>query len=150
MHQINIQQKAKAKPGYTEVFWHENEFTGLAKTLFHRITIPLTAFDSGLEYENQPVETEISIDWIILNLDNPHDLDGLTITKEGYPQMEATIYLGGAHNWCDVRKLNIKKIGENSYAIDAALMIDLEHEGVAQNEDFHFQTVVTISDLTNT
>lgn len=53
MDTINLQQKTRAKKGIVEPYWFENDTIGLPRTLFYRITIPLQAFDSGLEYEEQ-------------------------------------------------------------------------------------------------
>jgi hypothetical protein len=142
MDKINLQNKAKAKKGTAEMYWFENEFTGLKKTLFHRITIPLTPFNSGLEYESQPVKTAIFFEWLVLNLSDPTDLDGLTILSQKNEKLETSVYIGGAHNWCDVVKLNINRKKGDTYAIEGELMIDFEHEGVAQNEVFNFQTTI--------
>ncbi len=142
MNKINLQNKVKAKKGTAEMYWHENEFTGLKRTLFHRITIPLTAFDSGLDYESQPVKTKIFIEWLVLNLPNPTDLDGLEISNQKYEQLEASVYIGGAHNWCDVMKLNIKRKKDNTYFVEGELSIDFENEGVAENENFSFKTTI--------
>jgi hypothetical protein len=140
MDKIDLQSKAKAKRGTAEMYWFENEFTGLKRTLFHRIKIPLTAFNSGLEYESQPVKTEIVFEWLILNLNDPSDLDGLTISSKKHKTLEASVYIGGAHNWCDVINLNIKKKKGDTYAIDGELLIEFENEGVAKNEIFKFRT----------
>ena len=147
MTKINLQSKAKAKKGTAEMYWFENAFIGLKKTLFHRITLPLTSFNSGLNYESQPVKTEIVIDWLVLNLTHPNDLDGLTISSQKYEKMEASVYIGGAHNWCDVIELNINRKKGDIYSIKGELMIDFEHEGVAENENFTFQT--TIENINN-
>ena len=142
MNKINLQNKAKTKQGRAEMYWFENEFVGLKKTLFHRITIPLMPFDSGLLYESQPVKTEIVIDWLVLNLANPTDLDGLILSNQRYEKMEASVYIGGAHNWCDVVKLTINKKKNTTYNIEGELLIDFEHEGVAENETFFFQATL--------
>lgn len=140
MDKINLQDKAKAKHGTAEMYWFENDFVGLKETLFHRITIPLTSFNSGLEYESQPVKTDIVFEWMVLNLVNPTDLDGLTISSQKYEKMEASVYIGGAHNVCDVNRLNIKIKKDNTYFIEGEILIIFEHEGVAENELFTFQT----------
>ena len=142
MDKINLQDKAKAKKGIAEMYWFENEFVGLKKTLFHRITIPLTPFDSGLNYESQPVETEIVIDWLVLNLVDPTNLDGLTLSNQQYEKMEASVYIGGAHNWCVVNKLTIHRKKDAVYFVEGTLLIDFENEGVAENEVFSFETMV--------
>jgi hypothetical protein len=142
MEKINLQNKAKTKKGTAEMYWHENEFTGLKRTLFHRIIIPLTPFDSGLEYESQPVKTKIFIEWLALNLANPEDLDGLNISSQKYEGLQTSVYIGHAHNWCDINYLHIKRKKDNVYFIEAELMLDFEHEGVAENEIFTFETTI--------
>jgi hypothetical protein len=142
MSKINLQNKAKAKRGTAETYWFENDFVGLKKTLFHRITVPLTPFNSGLEYESQPVKTAIVFDWLVLNLINPKDLDGLEISSQKYEKMETSTYIGGAHNICDVNRLNIKRKKDNTYFIEGEILIVFEHEGVAENEVFTFQTTI--------
>jgi hypothetical protein len=144
MNKINLQNKAKAKKGTAEMYWFENEFVGLPKTLFHRITIPLTPFDSGLAYESQPAKTAISIDWLVLNLSNPSDLDGLTISNAQYKKMEASVYIGGAHNWCEVNQLTINRKKDNLYFVAGDLLIDFEAEGVAEKENFNFKTTMEL------
>ncbi len=144
MNKINLQNKAKAKKGTAEMYWFENDFVGLPKTLFHRITIPLTPFDSGLAYESQPVKTAISIDWLVLNLSNPSDLDGLTISNAQYEKMEASVYIGGAHNWCEVNQLTINRKKNNLYFVAGDLLIDFEAEGVAEKENFNFKTTMEL------
>ena len=49
MDKIQLQNKTKALDGTIEAYWFENENIGLKNTLFHRLTIPLVAFDSGLD-----------------------------------------------------------------------------------------------------
>ena len=68
MKKIELQRKTTAKKGRIEMYYFENNSIGLKKTLFHRIYIPLEPFDSGLEYESQPIETEIVIEWLNLKL----------------------------------------------------------------------------------
>lgn len=139
---INLQQKTKAKRGQAEKYWFENENIGLAKTLFHRITIPLEPFDSGLEYEQQPVETEIVIEWLNLGLKNPDDLDGVELSQTEKGIGETTIYVGSAHNWCEIEYLKLNRIQGNIYNIQGKLLIDFETEGVGENEIFEFETLI--------
>jgi len=142
MKKINLQKKAQAHGGSVEKYWFENEANGLEKTLFHRISIPLTPFNSGLEYESQPVETEIVIEWLNLNLVNPDDLENLQISSQEYEDLEASVYVGGAHNACEILKLDFQKKEENNYQIEGEISIDFESEGVAQNEGFSFQSII--------
>ncbi|QHT65664.1 hypothetical protein GXP67_02775 [Rhodocytophaga rosea] len=142
MEKINLQSKTKAEKGIAEKYWFENSDIGLSNTLFHRICIPLTPFDSGLEYESQPVETEIVIEWLNLKLQNPDELNNLTITSQAYEELEASVYIGGAHNMCDVKRLEITKKENDNYLVKGELLIDFQSEGVGENEAFNFQTEV--------
>ncbi|GAB1270337.1 hypothetical protein NBRC116493_35910 [Aurantivibrio infirmus] len=144
MHKIGLQKKTKAKIGKVEAHWFENESIGLRKTLFHRITIPLEPFDSGLEYEEQPLLTEIVLDWYELKLENPSELDGANLSHELYPDAEASVYVGYAHNWCDVKELVFSKINDGSYEVKGYVIVEFENEGVATNEPFTFDTTIEV------
>lgn len=141
MLKIDLQNKTRPKNGTIESYWFENESAGVSNTLFHRITIPLMPFDSGLDYVEQPEETELVIDWLELDLDDPSNLDGIVITSDKYEDSEASIYIGSAHNWIDITQLKLKKVGRDNYEIEASLTIDFEFEGVAEKEGFHFKTM---------
>jgi hypothetical protein len=142
MNKINLQKKSQARGGSAGKYWFENKIIGLEKTLFHRISIPLTPFNSGLKYESQPVETEIVIEWLILNLTNPDDLDNLQISSQKYEGLEASVYVGSAHNVCEVLKLNFQRKEGDNYWVEGEIIIDFESQGVAQNEIFSFQTTI--------
>ena len=146
MDKIYLQRKTEALSGSIESYWFKNEHIGLANTLFHRITIPLAPFDSGLEYEEQPLETEIVLEWYQLNLENPAHLDGLNLSHEAYPDAEASVYVGGAHNWCHVKRLELKHVGEKHFEVTGELVIEFESEGVGENEPFHFKTIAKYLD----
>ncbi len=142
MDKINLQSLTKAEKGIVEKYWFENEHIGLKRTLFHRVYIPLTPFNSRLDYEEQPVETAIVMEWLDLKLKNPDDLDNLQLKSSLEDETEVSIYLGNAHNPCDIVRMNWRKTSENNYLVNAELMIDFEYEGVAKNESFNFETVV--------
>ena len=142
MDNINLQLKTSTQIGIVEKYWFENKNIGLKKTLFHRINIPLKPFDSGLDYVEQPENTEIVIEWLKLDLENPYDLDGLEITSQNYEDLEASIYIGGAHNQCEVLTLQLHKVGVDKYEICCELKINFESEGVAKDELFKFETKI--------
>lgn len=144
MDKIELQRKTKAMRGNVEVYWFENESIGLNKTLFHRLTIPLAPFDSGVEYEDQPLSTEIIFDWYALDLDRPTELDGANLDSESYPDSESTVYIGSAHNWCDVKELLFSRIDDGSYEVFGSVVVEFENECVAQNEQFTFKTTVDV------
>lgn len=142
MIEINLENKAECLKGKIEHYWFENPHIGLSKTQFHRIEIPLTPFDSGLEYDDQPLETVIMIEWLKLELTDPMDLNGVIISHDKFPDTECTIYIGCAHNPCDIRSLTLEQINANILAISGIIDIDFEHEGVAKNESFTFKTEI--------
>jgi hypothetical protein len=144
MKEIQLQEKTKAKRGLIEIYWFENEFIGLEKTLFHRIYVPLEPFDSGLDYEDQPVSTEIVFEWIELKLKDPTKLDGLTMKNTSFEEVEITVYVGTAHNICFLEAMELEEIGKNQFKIDCKLLIDFEGSGVGKNEYFEFSTVLEL------
>lgn len=139
---IDLQNKTQAEKGTVEKYWFENENIGLKRTLFHRISIPLKPFDSGLEYEQQPLETCLFVDFLKLDLPNPNELDGLVITTDKDSENDASVYVGSAHNPFDINKLTFNKIDENIYNAEGEIEIIFEHEMVAKNELFSFNTTV--------
>ncbi len=144
MNIIDLQNKTKARKGKVEIYWFENENIGLKKTQFHRIIIPLEPFDSSVDYEEQPVSTEMVLDWYELNLDNPFDLDGVYLSQDCYPEAEGSVYIGCAHNWCDVKELLFSKIDNDTFNLIGTVVVDFESEGVAKNESFNFKVVVEV------
>ena len=143
---INLQDKTEALPGKIESYSFENPHIGLKRTQFHRVSIPLKSFDSGLDYEEQPVETSIEFDWYELKLLAPQKIDGLNLSAENYPESEASVYVGCAHNWCHVNKLLISPGTNNEFQVSGELFIEFQNEGVAKNEPFSFATTVTYNE----
>ena len=139
---IDLQNKTKTLNGTLEKYWFANKNIGLTKTLFHKIIIPLKPFDSGIEYEQQPVDTSLIIEWLNLDLENPKNLNGINIKSDKTSEFDASIYIGNTHNPFDIKKLVFEKTDHNSYKIVGEIMVDFEHEMVAENEDFSFQTIV--------
>lgn len=143
---IDLQKKTYAKNGTIETYWFENEHVGLKKTLFHKITVPLNPFNSGFEHESQPLETCLFIDWLDLNLADPLNLDGMTITSAKYPTVEGSIYVGSVHNPFDILQLSFQKISEKSYRIKGLISIDFEYEMTANKESFRFQNTISFNE----
>ena len=145
MDEINLQSKTKAKVGTIEYYWFENENIGLKNTLFHRISIPLEPFDSSLEYVEQPEDTLLMIEWINLGIKDPSLLAGIEITSESTKDVEASIYIGAAHNWTNIHTLHLKEIAPNKYEIYGKVTVEFENEMVAKNEDFEFTTTAVFT-----
>lgn len=139
---IGLQNKTKAKTGKVKKYWFENSQIGLEKNLFYRFHIPLTKFDSGLDYVEQPEDTEIVIEWLRIDLPDSNNLDSLKITSAEYEEAECSIYLGGAHNPCKIMKLDFIGISEDEYIIDCKLLVDFEKTGVGMKELYEFQTKI--------
>jgi hypothetical protein len=142
---IGLQVKARPLEGTIEHYWFENEHVGLARTLFHRIRIPLEPFDSGLEYVQQPEETELVVEWINLGLDDPAALDGVEIATGRTPDVEASIYLGGAHNWYHIHRLTLTREGSR-YRVVGSGTVAFSREGVANDEHFAFEAMAVYRD----
>lgn len=141
MEVIDLQAKARPLPGTIEHYWFESEHVGLSRTLFHRIHVPFEPFDSGLDYIEQPERTGLVVEWINLGLANPSALDGVEIAMGGTPEFEASIYLGGAHNWYQIEKLTLSQEGPH-YRVAVSGTVEFAREGVARNEWFAFEGMV--------
>jgi hypothetical protein len=137
---IRLQAKARPLEGTIEHYWFENEHVGLARTLFHRICIPFEPFDSGLDYVAQPERTELVVEWINLGLRDPADLDGVEIAMGVTPDVEASIYLGAAHNWYQLEKLTLARDGPR-YRVRSVGIVEFAREGVANDERFAFEAM---------
>lgn len=145
MNKIELQRKTHALNGSIQTHWFENENIDLPNTLFHRITIPLAPFDSGLDYEKQPVETQIVFDWYKLDLPKPDLLDGLNLSHKLYPKSECSIYIGNAYNWCVAKCLLLCGNSNGTFNARGAIFIEFENELVAKNECFRFEVELDFS-----
>ena len=148
METINLHFKTEAEKGTAEKYWFENEFVGLQRTLFHRVYIPLKPFNSGLDYEEKPLETIIVMEWLNLNLPDPDNLNNLSLKSTPEDGIEVSVYLGCAHNPCDIIEFHWKKIANNTYAVVGELLIDFEFERVAKNEFFKLETTIVFDTKT--
>ena len=57
-------------------------------------------------------------------------------------QKALCVYIGSAHNWCDVKKLDISKNEDASFNVVGEVYVEFENEGVARNEIFKFETSI--------
>lgn len=140
---IDLQSKTTAKEGVIEIFEFEKEDIGLKKTVFHRMFIPLEPFT--LNPETKPIETKIFIDWLNLNLKSATNLDGLNLKTTAKDDSQIKIHLDNIDNPCDIDTMRIKKIETDLYQIDCELFVEFEYEKVAQNETFHFKTMMKLN-----
>jgi len=140
---IGLQEKTQCISCTIEPYWFE-------KTLFHRITLPLIPFHSGLEYEEQPADTSIRIEWLRLDPEALSKPEEIVMNRYSFPDAESSVYLGGAHNSCYIETLVLRKIDNDIYKAGGLLFVNLEDEGVAQNEAFIVDTHLSyISETTD-
>ncbi len=135
---IDLARKTQPLEGKMETYWFENPSVGLTRTLFHRIAVPLKPFDSGLEWELQPIDASFVFDWYALGVVNPREIHGLNLCHRNYPDSEASIYIGNAHNPCDVLRLTVAALSSEVVELGCTVEIIFEHEMVARNELFEF------------
>ena len=135
MHRIDLQNRARPREGTIDFYWFENEHVGLARTRFHRVQIAFEPFDTGCDYIQQPESPQLSIEWIELDIDDPGSLAGVDIFSDSHRGMEASIYIGAAHNPIDVKSIHLKEIQTDLYEVRASMTVDFEFEGVAESED---------------
>lgn len=134
---MDLQAKVRPLIGRIEHYWFENEHIGLKPTRFHRIEIPFEPFDSGLTYVEQPETTSLVVDWLVLDIEDPAKLDGVNVSAASAPKMEASIYLGAAHNWFRISALAISGNGVDFlFSVLCEGIVEFENEGVAKNEPF--------------
>jgi hypothetical protein len=135
---INLQGKMRPLTGHTKYYWLENENIGLVRTRFHRVVIPFEPFDSGLEYVDQPESTELVVEWAKLTLDDPSNLDGVDLSMNTIEGVEASIYLGAAHNWTHLERFKLTKT-DGGFRVSRVAIIEFENEGVGKNERLEFE-----------
>jgi hypothetical protein len=142
----------KPAPGQMRAHLYQNPGIGLPPTLFYDITIPLEPFDCGLEWEEQPVHTEFSLEFIELPVDDWRDLDGRSFDLAP-GDAEGSIYLGGAHNPVDVQTLRFTRLAGTALRIDCTLFCDFEAEMVGVSllvpltADVEFQGLIVERDI---
>jgi len=119
-------------------YWFENENIGLTRTRFHRIQGEFDPLDMGCDYIKQLEVSRLTMEWIELDIDDPGCLAGVDIFSARRRKMEASVYIGAAHNPIDISRMHIKDVAPNQYKIEASLRIDSEYEGVADRENFNF------------
>lgn len=136
LKKINFQSKTKPLAGQISFCEFENENTGLKRNIFHSVIIPFTEFDAGLRSEPRFESPELTVEWIILNLQDNQRLSGISVSHNELPDMEASIYLDGAHNRCRVDLLHFTETQEPLvFEVEIRLMCFFEDEGVALNEN---------------
>ena len=68
----------------------------------------------------------------------PAALDGAEVGPAQTPEVEASIYLGAAHNWFEIEKLTLARDGSR-YRVVGVGTVEFAREGVANDERFTFE-----------
>ena len=135
---IDIQSKAWPLKGHIERYCFENETIGLEMTRFHRIVIPFKPFDSGLVYVDQPEKTELVVEWVRQNLGDLSNLEEVDLSMGKNEGIEASIYLGGTHNWTQLKRFLLTKT-DTGFHVSCLAVIEFHREGVGEDEPFEFE-----------
>ncbi len=136
----------QSKPGTMRAHLFQNLAIGLGPTLFYDLEIPLEPFDSGLEWEAQPVETAFRLEFLRLPARDWRDLDGTSVDLE-QEEADGSIYLGGAHNPVEIWRMRFTRLEQTTFRIDCALYCDFEFEMVADNLDLELAATVDFQGL---
>jgi hypothetical protein len=137
----------KAKLGSMRAHLFHNPAIGLAPTLFYDITIPLEPFDSGLEWEEQPVNTEFRLEFLVFSIKDWRGFDEKSFGDISQENSDATIYLGTAHNPVFINYINFKWLEQAKLKIDCTLLCDFEFESVAEKEIVKLSTEISFKGL---
>ena len=84
---------------------------------------------------SQPETTSLVVEWLVLSVEDPARLGGIEVSAESAPDMEASIYLGSAHNWYQISDLSLSEDGADFF-VHCEGTVEFENEGVARNEPF--------------
>jgi hypothetical protein len=136
----------RPKSGQMRAHLFQNPHIRLAPTLFYDITIPLEPFDSGLEWEEQPVHTEFRLEFMKLPMKDWRDLDGKSF-EVAQDDADGSIYLGSAHNPVNVRRIQFTRLGETTLRINCSLLCDFESERIADSVMLELTTEVEFKGL---
>lgn len=145
----------KPKTGTMHSHLWENDNINLPLTLYYAIEIPLSPFNSGHDYVDQPSETSLTIEWILLKDNNGRqiknwaELNGkqfmLTYEDE---TAEGSIYLGTEH--CQFNT-NIRFTGLQGTTFDLDLDItpnfNIDTINLPENGLIHLKTKVEYQGL---
>lgn len=122
----------KTNRGSMHAFVFENRNIDLEPTLFYGIQIPLKPFNSGLDYEPQPVKTSFCFEFIKFPVIDWRSFDGQSFQVE-QDDSDGSVLIGGAHNPVDINLIRFTRAENFRFHIDCTLFCDFESEGIADN-----------------
>jgi hypothetical protein len=138
--------KFRPLPGQMTAHLVENPAFGLPRTLWYTITIPLKPFNSGLEYETQPVTTAIELEFLRKAQDDWRRLLGTSIQAVG-DESNSSIYLGSAHNPIDIYSITFTRTQGLWFNLDCTLFCDFAFENVGESTVLELTTSVVFTGL---
>ena len=137
----------KAKIGNMRAHLFHNPTIGLAPTLFYDIKIPLEPFDSGLEWEEQPVNTEFQLDFLVFPVKDWREFDGKSYNDMSEDDADASVYLGNAHNPVYIKNISFEYLAQNRFRLDCTLLCDFTFETVADDETVKLSAEINFENL---
>ncbi|MEO7838751.1 MAG: hypothetical protein ABIU06_05325 [Anaerolineales bacterium] len=124
----------KAKLGSMNAHLFHNPSIGLEPTLFYEIRIPLEPFASGLEWEEQPVNTEFQLDFLVFPVKDWRELNRKSYDDISEENADASVYLGTAHNPVQIKHIYFEHLEQNKFRIECILLCNFAFERVANKE----------------
>jgi hypothetical protein len=131
----------KPKPGTMHAYLFENPYAGIEPRLFYDIAIPLEPFDSGLDDEEQPVETLFSLNFITFPVTDWRKFDGQSF-EMAQGDADGSIYLGSRHNPVDINLIRFTRLDGFLFRVKCSLSCNFEFERVAENATIELRTDV--------
>lgn len=125
---------------------YQNQHIGIPPTLFYDIDIPLAPFDSGLDYEDQPVDTSLSMEFLHFSERDWRHLEGQAF-RIGAGELDGSIYLGLAHNPIEVNRMRFTARNGLLFDVDCDVTCCFEHEKIAKNARVQFRTQLAFREL---
>jgi hypothetical protein len=133
----------------------ENTFTGIPKTLFFSMDIPLKPIDMSVlsEYEtNKKYRTAFRLDFIQLNITDLKDLENKTFSFPINPDagyIDGSVYMFAAHNMIYTTSIRFGTFKNQKIPVHLTLQIDFEMEGTgyALTDFLNFKTELKLGEL---
>lgn len=111
------------KPSGASFYGHlfENSNVGLARNLFWSFRIEFMP----LRYGESEFECSMTSEWIVLPIRDWRSLEGITLTSNGQPDLEASFYMTG-HDPATLTHLSLRHIGGLRFDLEMAMVVDFK------------------------
>jgi hypothetical protein len=133
----------------------ENTFTGIPKTLFFSMEIPLKSIDMSLLWEDETdkkYKTALRLDFIQLNITDLKELENRIFTFPINPDagyIDGSVYIFDAHNMIYTTSISFGAFKNQKIPVQLTLQIDFEMEGTgyAVTDFLNFETELKLGEL---